>query len=69
MDYRMEALAQIEQNIAAGDWCITTQLDIIARMRSMGQDTKPFEVTLAEFRVTQESRFRSRRSLLRQLYA
>lgn len=69
MDYRMEMLAQVEQHIAAGDWCITTQLDMIARAQSIGLDTKPFEATLAEFRETQEARFRSRDRLLRQLYA
>lgn len=49
MDDRMEMLAQIEQHIAAGDWCITTHLDMIASAQSLGLDTKPFEATLADF--------------------
>jgi hypothetical protein len=69
MDYRMEMLAQIEQDIAAGDLCITAQLDMITYAQSIGLDTQPFEATLASFRDTQEARFRARGRLLRQLYA
>jgi hypothetical protein len=65
----MELLAQIEQNIARGDWCITAQLDMIAYAQRIGLDIKPFERTLADFREAQAARFRSRDRLLRQLYA
>jgi hypothetical protein len=47
MDYRPQALAVIEQNLADGDRHISRQLDLIAYARSMGWSTKEFEDLLA----------------------
>jgi hypothetical protein len=68
MDYRPQALAVIEQNLADGDRHISRQLDLIAYARSMGWSTKEFEDLLAILQDNQNARFMTRANLLRQLY-
>ncbi len=65
----LQALAQIEQSIAAGDQCIGRVQDAIARLKQLGLDDAGSRTTLASLQYTQCLQMVRRKGLLRELYA